>query len=57
VVLSNIEDKNKYSFKVDSSGGLLLNDNIWETYLFDIVNLKSIYLEVSGSVQFFWPEK
>jgi ATP-dependent protease ClpP protease subunit len=48
VVLSNVEDKNNYSLKVDSSGGQ------WSylIIIFDIVNSKSIYLVVSGSVQF-----
>jgi ATP-dependent protease ClpP protease subunit len=48
VVLSNVEDKNNYSLKVDSSGGQ------WSylIIIFDIVKSKSIYLVVSGSVQF-----
>jgi hypothetical protein len=49
VVLSNVEDKNNYSFKVDSFGGHWSYSKI----IFDIVNSKSIYLVVSGSVQFF----
>jgi ATP-dependent protease ClpP protease subunit len=48
VVLSNVEDKNNYSFKVDSSGGQWS----YSIIIFDIVNSKSIYLVVSGSVQF-----